>query len=140
MISFIRQAIIKKYPNYCSKATKRRFKLFTPNNEWIFLKKLRNNRRPSNIETAANNIILHQYTENERDKAPNIFLGYTEANGYSMITGIYAVCIDGKDILWHTDISTLEIRETGILVSTKPKNDGPKLKDGVVKVKKTKRK
>lgn len=139
MISFIRKGIIKYFPDYCRTATRKRFKLVTPNNEYVYVKKLDDNMRPSNIETNANNIILHQLTTDKKDKGPNIFVGYTTTSDYSTLTGIYAVCIDGDTVVWRTDISDLYNDQAGAVVTMKPVGTPPKLKSGVVKVRRTKK-
>jgi hypothetical protein len=137
MISFIRQGILKHFQSYCPKATKKRFKLITPNLECILIKKLNNKLRPSNIDTTNNKLIINQRTDEQADKLPIIFLGYTALPDFSRITGIYAVCIKGKEILWRTDIN--ELGDQSLLYPILPKGTDPNLKDGIVKIKKTKK-
>ncbi len=126
MSSFMRQGIL--------------FKLISPNNENIYIKKLDHKKRPSNIQTINNNLIIFQLTKSSKDVQPNIFLGYTANENYSIITGIYAVCIEGKAVKWITNISLLGGSAQAQLESITPIGGSPKLKDGIVKLKKSKKK
>lgn len=134
MISFIRQGFIRKYPQYCRKASRKRFRLITQNNEFIYLKKLDKKKRPSNIETHNNNLIIHQVTESKVDSLPNVFFGYTCSENYSVIKGVFAVCIRGKETLWVTNITDLRNQSGGSLVPLTP-TAPTQLKPGVVKLK-----
>ncbi len=137
-ISFIRQEIIQNFPEYCRSATPARFRLVTPTNEYIYIKKLDDNYRPSNIQTGENDLIMNQLTVSKKDKGPNIFVGYTSTHGNSSLTGIYAVCIDGPNLIWRTDISDLSRDNQAPLVGIKPKGPEPTLKPGIVKIRKEK--
>lgn len=140
MISFIRQGIIRKFPLYCRKADRKRFRLVTPTNESLFIKKLDDRFLPSNIQTFENQKILAQCIPGEKTKGSNVFLGYTVSKYYERLTGVYAVCIYGHSVIWITDISLLGGRsESGTLIPITPKGNEPKLKDGIVKVRKTKK-
>lgn len=136
MSGFIRGEFIRNYSSYCRKATRLRFKLITDNGEWIYIKKLDRQKKPSNIETRANNIILHQLTAINHDKGANIFLGYTEPGDFTKVTGTYAVCIDGEKVQWVSDLSLLESKVQATVENMNPKVKGPSLKVGVVKLKK----
>lgn len=138
MNSFIRQGLIRLFPMYCFKATKKRFKLITDSRACLFIKKLNKKLRPNNIDTNANKLIINQRTDDSADKDPIIFLGYTTPPDFSVITGIYAVCINGKETAWRIDLADLG-NSAALLTSIKPKGTGPKLKDGIVKVKKQKK-
>ena len=138
MISFIRKRLVRNFPLYCEKATPARFKLTTPSREYLFVKKLDDDKRPSNIPTINNEKILNQCSESNDDLYPHIFIGYTSTEKCDVITGIYAVCIQGKEILWVTDINKLSSGVNGVLVDMNPKDNTPKLKAGIVKIRKTK--
>lgn len=135
MISFIRQSFIRDYPSYCREATNQRFRLITDNGEYIYLKKLDDNKKPSNIETQSNNLILYQVTDDSSNKRPNVFFGYTTTEEYSKITGVYAVCLKGEQLMWVTNISNLR-SSMGGLVATVTTPTEPVLKPGIVKLKK----
>lgn len=140
MSCFIRDVLIQKFPEYCAKATKSRFKLVTPNGEWAFIKKLDSNKRPQNIETHTNELILNQVTKDAKDKAANVFLGYTAKGDNSKITGVYAVCIEGKKQHWLTDITTLLSKNQTTVTQFQNHKKQTKLKEGTVKLKKRKNK
>jgi hypothetical protein len=138
MSSFIREIIIQRFPEYCAKATKSRFKLVTPNGEWAFIKKLDHKKRPQNIETYSNELILNQVTQDLKDKAGNVFLGYTSKGDNSKVTGVYAVCLEGKKQLWLTDITTLISHKKSVLARFQTNKKKTTLKPGTVKLKKRK--
>ena len=140
MISFIRQNLIRQFPLYCSQATPGRFMLVTPSGEHIYVKKLDDDKMPSNIPTVSNTIILMQLSENKSDDNPNIFLGYTTTDTYSDITGTYAVCITGSKVDWISDLSNLDNEQQGDIIPLTPVGIPPvALKEGVVKIKTNKR-
>ncbi len=136
MSGFLRGEFIRNYSNYCRKATRLRFKLITENGEWIYIKKLDRQKKPSNVETRANNIILYQLTALNHDKGANVFLGYTEPGDFTKVTGTYAVCIDGAKVQWISDLSLLEQKIQATVENLNPKVKGPSLKEGVVRLKK----
>jgi hypothetical protein len=135
MVSFIRKRIINNFPFYCRNAILGRFKLTTPSNDYIYIKKLDDNRLPSNVETEANNMIIFNVTKNSDDEGCNIFTGYTCPDDYSKIDGIFAVCIEGKKVIWETDL--LNFGNQGAILDINPQDGTPKLKDGIVQLKKT---
>jgi len=139
--SFIRDYFITNMPFNCKDATTGRFKLTTNSGEYIYLKRLYENLMPSNIETTENDIILNQcFKPGQSDKA-NIFLGYQTDDGYPNATGIFAVCIRVDKIEWAFNInSVLQQKENSLYVKIKNVENKPKLKEGVVKVKKNKSK
>jgi hypothetical protein len=140
MVSYLRLFMIRDFPQLCGYATPSRFKLKTVDSNWVYLKKLDERFRPQNIETDENERIIHQVTSDRSDKGANIFFGYTEANQYGEITGVFAVCIDGDEEVWRIDIIRLDNdnREEAKLEPIKPKSGGPKLKDGA-KIRRAKR-
>jgi hypothetical protein len=133
MSGFIRGELIKKFPGYCAKATKARFKMHNDKSGWIFIKKLTNKKRPANIKTIANDIIINQLTNSKLDKQQNVFLGYTASKNLSHITGVYAVCIDGDKILWVSDLIQYAAQHTTVTSINQPNE--VKLKEGIVKIK-----
>jgi hypothetical protein len=135
MSGLLRGKFIKNYPENCRKATKKRFKLIGGNYEWLYVKKLDRRKRPSNIATKSSLLILNQRSTSKQDKSPNVFLGYTVSSDWSEYTGVYAVCIEGSEILWLSDISLLGGSSLTRNIEVTPNNPGPKLKDGIVKVK-----
>lgn len=141
MISFIRQALIRQFPLYCSQATPSRFMLVTPSGEHLYIKKLDDDKMPSNIPTGNNTIILMQLSESKKDDNPNIFLGYTTTDTYSEITGTYAVCITGTKVDWISDLNNLDNeQQQGEIIPLTPVGTPPAaLKEGVVKIKSNKR-
>jgi Cft2 family RNA processing exonuclease len=136
MISFIRKRLLRQFPLYCEKATTTRFKLLTPSNEYLFVKKLDDDKKPQNIRTVTNEKILNQCLEKNEDSNPNVFIGYSSTEKCDSITGVYAVCIKGEETLWIIDINTLSSGIQGIIVDMDPKDLTPKLKEGIVKIKK----
>lgn len=140
VISFIRQHLINKLPANCREATVSRFKLVTDNGQSIFVKKLDDQKMPSNIQTEANDMIINQFTIPGSDTGANIFLGYNTDEGFSKVNGKYAVCLDGENKLWAFDISTVIAKKEATIIKFTTKSNKPKLKEGVVKIKKEKRK
>jgi hypothetical protein len=97
----------RRYMHLCGKATKQRFRLIM-NNTSVYIKKLdEKTKLPSNIPTDESIMIYFQLTATNKDKDCNIFLGYTANEAWSMITGIYAVCIEGDEILWLSNLNDL---------------------------------
>lgn len=136
IISLIRTGIIQKFPLYCGKATKSRFKLVTPAaQDNIYLKKLDFKRRPANRQSKANDLIMYQLTNSNKDKGGNVFLGYVTDKLYSSVLGIYAVCLDGKQRLWESDILDLARRQQAKIVRMKKKGEKLKLKETAIPIK-----
>jgi roadblock/LC7 domain-containing protein len=140
VISFIKEYLIDKVPEHCRLATEGRFKLVTKDGQCIYVKKLDEKKMPSNISTTANDMIMHQFTASEYDAGGNVFFGYTTDEGYPKPTGIYAVCIDGNQKVWIFDIATIIKKAQSPVIKLTTKANKPKLKEGVVKIKKDKRK
>ena len=137
---FLRGSVIRQFPNYCARATKSRFKMYNESaGDWIYIKKLSNRKkRPSNIKTANNELILNQQTTSEKDTGQNVFLGYTCNKDKTHITGIWAVCFEGKKDLWRIDIREyVRAYNEKTKKMERPKQE-TKLKDSVVKLKKAK--
>ncbi|SMC54449.1 hypothetical protein [Pedobacter africanus] len=139
MSGFMRGELIKLFPEACRNATTQRFQLAGTKNEQIFIKKLDERRRPSNIPTVDSVLIYNQRSKSMADTTPNIFLGYTATDDWSGFTGTYAVCIDGDKTVWESDLSMLCDNRGSLIVKmpvepVAPKT--PKIKEGVVKIKK----
>ena len=140
MSGYLRGEMIKQFPSMCVDAEKKgRFLLKGNGKERIFIKKLDTNRRPSNIPTVDSVLIYNQLSTSVFDIYPNIFLGYTASEDWSTYTGIYAVCIEGDKTIWTTDISMLDDNRGSRIVQMpiQPVSpSSPRIKDGVVKIKK----
>jgi len=134
IISFIRTKIIQQFPKYCGKATKGRFKLVSTDLCNIYLKKLDFRKRPSNRQSKANDLILYQLTKNKEDKGGNIFLGYITDPLYNHVLGIYAVCLEGKELVWECNILDLVAKQSAKVVKMKKKGNRIKLKPGAKKL------
>jgi hypothetical protein len=132
MSGLLKGQFLRKYPHYCHKATKQRFKLFV-NGESIYLKKLDNNFMPSNILTKESFLIFNQLSSSNTDLGTNIFLGYVVEDDWSKIIGIYAVCIDGDKLLWYSDLKNFGEAELPPVVTIKPKPIAPRVKQGAKK-------
>jgi hypothetical protein len=138
--SLIRSAMIEQFPAYCEKATKTRFKLVTDDQN-VYFKKFNYRRRPTNRKSKANDLILYQLTNSNKDKGGNVFFGYTTDPVYSAPLGVYAICIEGDKLLWECDIlDFLRKYEAAKLVRMTPKTKKTGLKAGTVTVKKKKTK
>ncbi|MFT3932792.1 MAG: hypothetical protein QM726_04175 [Chitinophagaceae bacterium] len=123
----------KYFPQLCSRATSQRFKLWV-NNTSVYIKKLdEKTKRPSNIPTDESMKIFNQLTDNADEKAYNIFFGYTTTDSYSMITGIYAVCFKGEDLLWFTDLNSFGTESATPTVPITPLPSAPRVKPSVKK-------
>jgi hypothetical protein len=138
MNGFLKGQFIRKYPHLCYKATRQRFRLFVDNTN-VFVKKLDEKTKfPSNIPTDQSLMIYNQLTDSTSDKHTNVFLGYTVREDWSKITGVYAVCIEGEEIIWISDLNTFgEEQSTTPVIPMGPTPIKPKVKPGVKK-KKTK--
>jgi hypothetical protein len=130
----------RKYPHYCHKATNQRFRLFIDYTS-LYIKKLdEKTKLPSNIPTDISLMIYNQLTDSTSDSGCNVFLGYTVNEDWSMITGIYAVCIEGENILWISDLKNFGEEEQSPVITMRPKPKAPKVKEGAKRKKaKTKR-
>lgn len=143
MSGYLRGDFIRNYPFLCRRATRSRFKLITDQGDLLYIKKLDKKKRPRNVLTKASALILHQLTaKNGGERGANVFLGYTEPGDYSHATGTYAVCIDGDEVKWISDLSLLggaELTGPAIKDGTPPATPNqPKLKEGTVRLKKRK--
>lgn len=119
----------RKYPHYCGKATKQRFKLCISNTN-VYIKKLdEKSKLPSNIPTDESLKIHFQLTDST-DKECNIFLGYTVSEDWSILTGTYALCIEGEEKIWISDLSGLDSDNLSPVVTMKPTPIAPKVKEG----------
>lgn len=133
MSGFLKGQFIRKYPLLCYKATKQRFRLFVDNTN-IYIKKLDEKKKlPSNIPTNESLMILNNLTDSATDTDTNIFLGYTTPADKSKITGIYAVCIEGDDVIWCSDLSNFGEGEQSPVITMIPKPIMPKIKPGAKK-------
>ncbi len=133
MSGLLKGQLIRKYPQYCHKATKQRFKLYIDYTS-IYIKKLdEKTKLPSNIPTDESLMIYNQLTDSNNDIGCNIFLGYTVKDDWSMITGIYAVCIEGENILWITDLRNFAEEEQLPIITLRPRPNTPKVKSGAKK-------
>jgi len=83
-------------------------------------------------------MIINNLTDSDTDKGPNIFLGYTVNEEWSMITGIYAICAQGQSVIWKTDLLDFGENDQTPIVTIRPTPVSPKVKPGVTK-KKTKK-
>lgn len=136
---FLRGELIKHFPELCDNATKQRFKLTGANKERIFIKKLDDQKRPSNIPTIDSMLIYNQLSNSQVDVYPNVFLGYTASDDWSDYTGVFAVCIDGEKTLWVSDLMMLDDNRNSNVINMPVKPiapSAPKIKEGVVKIKK----
>lgn len=99
----------------------------------VYVKKL-NNRTfmPSYNHSITSEAMINQRALPHQVPLPVIYVGYTCDKRNSVITGCYAVCIKGKDLIWRTDLVALKksyfdknLREEKIekipLVTVKPK-------------------
>lgn len=138
MSGYLRGELIKQFPQYCYKSTKQRFLLVGEANEQIYVKKLDTQKRPSNIPTIDSVLIYNQLSKSHSDVYPNVFLGYTATDDWSGYTGVYAVCIDGQKTMWVTDLMMLDDNRStnSIKMPIEPIVPvAPRIKDGVVKIK-----
>lgn len=123
----------RKYPHYCTKATRKRFKLYIDYTN-VYVKKLdARTKLPSNIPTDEALMILNNLTDTNADNGGNIFLGYTVSDDWSRIKGIYAVCIEGDKIVWISDLTNFGEEEKAPVITLKPKPIAPKVKTGAKK-------
>lgn len=73
----------------------------------LFPKKIDNLLRPSYISTKTVRMYHNQETIDVEDDLPITYLGYQVDNGWTHITGVYAVHMEGNKIEWYTDIVNL---------------------------------
>lgn len=138
MNGFLSGQFKRKYPHYCYKATKQRFKLYIGDVS-IYIKKLdEKSKLPSNIPTDESLKIFNQLTDSDSDDGCNIFLGYTVTDDWSRITGIYAVCLKGDVLLWKTDLNNFEEDSLTPIIPIRPTPKAPQVKDGAKRKKITK--
>jgi hypothetical protein len=126
----------RRYMHLCGKATKQRFRLLL-NDTYVYVKKLdEKTKLPSNIPTDESLRIYFQLTNTEQDKNCNIFFGYTVNEAWSMITGIFAVCIEGNEVLWLSDLNDIQDSLSSPVTPLPPKPNKPKLKPNAKRKKK----
>lgn len=138
MIGLIKGELIKRFPNYCTNATKVRFKLKKDDGEWIYVKKLHLNKlgqpMPKNITTRSNEKIYNQRADDGEDKACNVFIGYTALKDMTEETGVYAICFDGQDVKWISDLNSLAKATPTVQLENEKVETA--LKEGIVMLKK----
>jgi hypothetical protein len=127
------------YPTLCREKDGRFFMRLQDHTK-IYVKKLNAKFRPTwGKDTEINTLIVNQRADSDgEEKIGNVFLGYNSAEDNITAAGVYAVCIDGEEIIWRTDLRALAAGN--INVPNKPllpKNSPPSLKDGIVTIKKT---
>lgn len=105
MAGFVSGKMKMLFPDQCPLKATRRFMMIT-RTSCLYVKKLDKNLRPSNIETFESTVILNQRSTSSDDTLTNIFLGWTATEDYSQITGKYAVCIDGNNVLWYLNLTS----------------------------------
>ena len=133
MVGFLKDL----YPTFCREKDGRFF-LKLQDNTKVYVNKLSNKFRPMGIDTKNRSKIVNQLTDEESgEEIGNVFLGYTSSEDNINNTGVYAVCIDGDTMLWRLDLRSLEAKNPNIDRPLLPKPSDPRLKDGVVTIKKT---
>lgn len=78
-----------------------------------YIKKLSDNLRPSYNFSNTTEAMVRQMALPEQTPLPIIFLGYKLTKDNSKILGVYAVCLNGNDILWVSDLLSMEPPLTG---------------------------
>ncbi len=136
---YLKGELIKAFPEYCGEATPSRFKLKSPNNgEWIYVKKLfkcKGGYTPKNGYSKNNEKIYNQRSDEPADISPNIFIGYVANDEMTDAIGVFAICKDGDEIKWVSDLSSLAAKQKTTMVMEVVKKE-TKLKDGLLKLKK----
>ena len=137
---FLQGSMIKAFPNYCSYFINHngsRFKMRKDNYEWLYVKKLDENKRPSNIETDNSIKIMKQLSDSVMDTNANVFLGYVATEDNSYAQHIYAVYIVDKKVEWFTDLRGFVEKNTfGEVVTPVTPPVQTELKEGTVTIKK----
>lgn len=135
---FVTGKLSELYPERCSTTTGSRFRFKGYGNEWIYIKKLNDKKRPSHVKTLGSTVIENQLSEHgTNDLVPNIFLGYTANDTMTEETGVYAVCMDGDEIRWVTDIfSFIRNKDKQSQVQIKSEPVSAHIKEGLVSIKK----
>lgn len=135
---FLKGQIIHEFPDYCAKATKKRFKLKHDNSEWIYVKKLNSKKLPSNVKTDANDMIIAQLSDSENDTEPNVFLGYIASSCNTQANEVYAVYIRNNKVIWYTDLRLFAdmINERNPNTQLPVSGNEIEIKSDVVKIKK----
>lgn len=131
---FLKGAMIRSFPHLCRKATPKRFRLKIDGSEWIYIKKLNDNKQPSNIKTKDNEKIMNQLSDSKTDVEANIFLGYTANQEMTQADGVFAVYIVGEKVEWFSDLRDLVSKENeNVKQLSTPVETA--LKEGTVKIK-----
>ena len=74
-----------------------------------YLKKLTGKRLfPSYNHSKTSKALCDQKAKPGQEALPVIYIGYTINKTKDEITGYYAVCIKGKERIWHTDLTCIE--------------------------------
>lgn len=138
---FLQGAMVKTFPDYCHYFINHngsRFKMRKENYEWLFVKKLDDNKRPSNIETDTTLKIMKQLSESSMDLHANVFLGYVASDDNSFADAIYAVYIVDKKVEWFTDLrGFVEKNSSGDVINPVTAPVPTELKEGTVTIKQT---
>lgn len=108
---FLKGEMISNYPLYC-RGTAKRFKMKIDGSEWIYIKKLNAKKRPSNVTTDANTMILRQHSTSKADTSANIFLGYTAGADMTSADNVFAVYIVENVVEWYCDLRVLASSQT----------------------------
>lgn len=76
----------------------------------LFVKKIDDKLKPSYTPTKTVRMYHNQETVDIEDDLPITYLGYQVDKGWTHITGVYAVHLEGNKIEWYTDIVNLACR------------------------------
>lgn len=107
MSGFINGYVRQNFPECTSFDVNGRTLLSKDKKFALYFKKLNNKKRPDNVKTEYSEMLYHQLTMPGDEKSSVVFVGYTIDETKAAITGYYSVCLEGDEILWTTDISTL---------------------------------
>lgn len=107
MSGYLQGDLSYEYPMFCAHSTKQRFKMKINGSEWVYVKKLNEKRKPSNVKTNANDKILMQLSDSDSDVEPNIFLGYIADESMLEAKEILAVYIQNGTVVWCSDLRDL---------------------------------
>lgn len=100
----IKGLLFDKYPEYVGFDSKGRLRFQHPKLV-VYFKKLNDELLPSNVETMHSNRLHNQLCLDYEEPWPVVWAGYTVDKTWCLMTGMFIVCIDGKQKKWFIDLS-----------------------------------
>jgi hypothetical protein len=104
--------VAQDFPEYVKPTGRGSFALMVNFKYECYLKKLNSKTlKPSYNHSNSSKALMNQDAKKNEHPVPVIYLGWTNNKYKDLLTGYYAVCWQGNQKLWKTDLRTLNVIE-----------------------------